>query len=60
MGIYSSGKIELIQAGDWLAADSTLDFQREFYACSAIVAKYEQSIWNFSSKIFTLKLIENN
>ena len=43
-GGHSSGEIELIQAADWLAADSTLDFQREFYACSAIVAKYEQSI----------------
>jgi hypothetical protein len=29
---------------DWLAADSTLDFQRELYACLAIVAKYKQSI----------------
>jgi hypothetical protein len=36
--------MELIQACDWLAADSTLDFQREFYACSAIVAKYKQII----------------
>ena len=41
---YSSGKMELIQACDWLAADSTLDFQREFYACSAIVAKYKEII----------------
>ena len=31
-GGYSSGEIELIQAADWLAADSTLDFQRELYA----------------------------
>ena len=38
------GEIELIQTGDQLAADSTLDFQCEFYACSAIVAKiYKQS-----------------
>jgi hypothetical protein len=62
-GGHSSGEIELIQACDWLTADSTLDFQREFYACLAIVAKYKQSIWNFSSKIcyfFTLKSIENN
>jgi hypothetical protein len=29
-----------------------LDFQREFYACLAIAAKYKQSIWNFSSKIW--------
>ena len=36
-----SGEIELIQACDWLTADSTLDFQREFYACLAIVAKYK-------------------
>ena len=43
-GGTSSGEIELIQACDWLAADSTLDFQREFYACSAIVAKYKQII----------------
>jgi hypothetical protein len=27
-GGYSSGEMELIQACDWLAADSTLDFQR--------------------------------
>ena len=32
-GGHSSGEIELIQACDWLTADSTLDFQREFYAC---------------------------
>jgi hypothetical protein len=50
-GGHSSGEIELIQACDWLTADSTLDFQREFYACFAIAAKYKQSIWNFSSKI---------
>ena len=50
-GGHSSGEIELIQACDWLTADSTLDFQREFYACLAIAAKYKQSIWNFSSKI---------
>ena len=31
-GGHSSGEIELIQACDWLTADSTLDFQREFYA----------------------------
>jgi hypothetical protein len=43
-GGHSSGEIELIQAADWLAADSTLDFQRELYACLAIVAKYKQSI----------------
>ena len=43
-GGYSSGEMELIQACDWLAADSTVDFQREFYACSAIVAKYKQII----------------
>jgi hypothetical protein len=64
-GGHSSGEIELIQACDWLTADSTLVFQREFYACLAIVAKakYKQSIWNFLSKIcyfFTLKSIENN
>jgi hypothetical protein len=28
-GGHSSGEIELIQACDWLTADSTLDFQRE-------------------------------
>jgi hypothetical protein len=50
-GGHSSGEIELIQVCDWLTADSTLDFQREFYACLAIAAKYKQSIWNFSSKI---------
>ena len=50
-GGHSSGEIEVIQACDWLTADSTLDFQREFYACLAIAAKYKQSIWNFSSKI---------
>jgi hypothetical protein len=43
-GGHSSEEIELIQAADWLAADSTLDFQRELYACLAIVAKYKQSI----------------
>jgi hypothetical protein len=43
-GGHSSGEIELIQAADWLTADSTLGFQRELYACSAIVAKYKQSI----------------
>ena len=32
-GGNSSGEIELIQACDWLTADSTLDFQLEFYAC---------------------------
>ena len=32
-GGHSSGEIELIQACDWLTADSMLDFQREFYAC---------------------------
>jgi hypothetical protein len=48
-GGHGSGEIELIQAADWLAADSTLDFQRELlyilwlYACLAIVAKYKQS-----------------
>jgi hypothetical protein len=51
VGIASSGELELIQACDWLTTDSTLDFQREFYACLAIVAKYKQSIWNFLSKI---------
>jgi hypothetical protein len=40
-GGHSSGEIELIQACDWLTTDSTLDFQREFYACLAIVAKYK-------------------
>ena len=30
-GGHSSGEIELIQACDWLTADNTLDFQREFY-----------------------------
>jgi hypothetical protein len=35
-GGRSSGEIELIQACDWLTADSTLDFQREFYACLAM------------------------
>jgi hypothetical protein len=49
-GGHSSGEIELVQACDWLTADSTLDFQREFYACFAIAAKYKQIIWNFSSK----------
>jgi hypothetical protein len=53
-GGHNSGEGEMILAGDWLAADSTLDFQREFYACSAIVAKYRQSIHNFSSKIWYL------
>jgi hypothetical protein len=42
---HSSGEIELIQACDWLTADSTLDFQREFYSTQA-------SVWNFSSKIW--------
>jgi hypothetical protein len=53
-GGYSSGEIELIQACDWLTADSTLDFQREFYISTHAwqVAKYKQSIWNFSSKIW--------
>jgi hypothetical protein len=43
---HSFGEIELIQACDWLAADSTLDFQRAFYACLPIVfvEKYKQSI----------------
>jgi hypothetical protein len=50
-GGHSSGEIELIQACDWLTADSTLDFQREFYACLTSW-KYKQSIWNFSSKIW--------
>jgi hypothetical protein len=62
-GGHSSGEIELIRACDWLTADSTLDFQREFYACLAIVGKYKQGIWNFPSAIcyfFTLKSIENN
>ena len=40
-GGHSSAEIELIQACDWLTADSTLDFQREFYACLANVAKYK-------------------
>ena len=40
-GGHSPGEIELIQACDWLTAGSTLDFQREFYACLAIVAKYK-------------------
>ena len=31
-GGHGSGEIELIQTCDWLTADSTLDFQREFYA----------------------------
>ena len=43
-GGHSSGEIELIHVCDWLTADSTLDFQCEFYACLAIVAKYKQSI----------------
>jgi hypothetical protein len=43
-GGHSSGEIELILAADWLAADSTLDFQRELYACLAIVAKHKQGI----------------
>jgi hypothetical protein len=43
-GGFSSGEIELIQACDWLAADSMLHSQREFYACSAIVSKYKQVI----------------
>ena len=30
-GGHGSGEIELIQACDWLTADNTLDFQREFY-----------------------------
>ena len=43
-GGHSSGEIELIQAVDWLAEDSTLDFQCELYTCLVIVAKYKQSI----------------
>ena len=35
-GGHSSGEIELIQACDWLTADSTLDFQREFYASKCL------------------------
>ena len=48
-GGHSSGEIELIQACDWLTADSTLDFQREFYQFLV-----ENLI------LFTLKSIENN
>jgi hypothetical protein len=48
-GGHSSGEIELIQACDWLTPDSTLDFQREFYA--SIVSSTQASVWDFSSKI---------
>jgi hypothetical protein len=41
-GGHSSGEIELIQAGDWLAADSTLDFQREF------VTPVSLHVWNIT------------
>jgi hypothetical protein len=61
-GGHSSGEIELIQAGDWLAADSTLDFQRESYACSAIAANINK-VFRISRRnliLFTLKSIENN
>jgi hypothetical protein len=54
-GGHSSGEIELIQACDCLTADSTLDFQREFYACLTSVTSCKtdkQSIWNYSSKIW--------
>ena len=53
-GGHSSGEIELIQACDWLTADSTLDFQREFYACKCLEFLVENLI------LFTLKSIENN
>ena len=41
-------------ACDWLTADSTLDFQREFYACKCLEFLVENLI------LFTLKSIENN
>jgi hypothetical protein len=53
-GGHSSGEIELIQACDWLTADSTLDFQREFYSCKGLEFLVENLI------LFTLKSIENN
>jgi hypothetical protein len=53
-GGHSSGEIELIQACDWLTADSTLDFQREFYASKCLEFLVENLI------LFTLKSIENN
>jgi hypothetical protein len=43
-GGHSSGEIGFIQAGDWLAVDSKLDSQREFYTCWTIVAKYKQCL----------------
>jgi hypothetical protein len=39
----------LIQACDWLTADSWLDFQREFYVCLAIVSLL--AAWNFQGGI---------
>ena len=51
-GRHSYREIELIQACDWLAADSTLDFQREFYACLAIVAKYINKVFRISRRKF--------
>ena len=51
-GGHSSGEIELIQACDWLTADITLDFQREFYACECLEFLVENLI------LFTLKSIE--
>ena len=51
-GGHSSGDIELIQACDWLTADITLDFQREFYACKCLEFLVENLI------LFTLKSIE--
>jgi hypothetical protein len=53
-GGHNSGEIELIQAYDWLTADSTLDFQREFYACKCLEFLVENLI------LFTLKSIENH
>jgi hypothetical protein len=61
-GGHSSGEIELIQACDWLTADSTLDFQREFYACLTS-CKIETKYLEFLVEnliLFTLKSIENN
>ena len=49
---HSTGEIELIQAGDWLAGDCTLDFQREFYACSAIVYKILNKVFRISRRKF--------
>jgi hypothetical protein len=60
-GGHSSGEIELIHACDWLTADSTLDFQREF-----MLDKLQNinKVFGISRRKFdtfyTRKSIENN